>query len=641
MAYWHSRHKWLTFSVALAVALTAVYWAGLFGDFAFDDFGSIVGNTALRSGSDGQNTWMAAANSGIAGPLGRGLSMLSFAFNYRFFGESAFSFKLTNLTLHYANALLVLVLARQVLYFLNPSIGARQAAAMAMLVCAAWALHPLNSLPVVYVVQRMTSLSALFMLAGVSLYLYGRRAKTPVGHTAIAISLLLCWPAALLAKETGVLFAVYLFLCEWLLLRSLQNVPVKHLRLAAVLGVTVLLVLGWANWGIVTSGYRVRDFNLQERLLTEARVLWFYAQQLMLPVPGSFGLYLDDFTVSRGLLTPPTTLLAIIGWGIVISMAYIRRHRWPVFAFAVFWFLGSHVLESTVLPLELVFEHRNYLASLGLLIWLAGIALPPEAGPHTDRIRTLLVLGFIGYCAFVTSLRASQWADDFGRRQVEVFNHPQSPRAHYEMAIALQERTFEVNHGSPEAYQRIQLHLQTAADLDLNGKLAPMGLLYLDCLAGKPQDQTVMDDFLRRLATRQFTYLDRNTVQGLSALLIHNKLCLPPKGVQAILEAGLSNPQIDGSLRGSFYAVGMDYALAHLRDANLALQFARAAVAVAPADLAFRTNLIRLLLQTGQREAAKSEYSRLIALPNAASHSAAIAELKVLIESAQLYAPPR
>ena len=628
------------FALLLAVALAAIYWAGLSGDFAFDDYGSIVANPALRTGADGHNNWMAAAHSGIAGPLGRGLSMLSFAVNYRFFGEAAFSFKLTNLLIHYANALLVLVVARQMLPLLHPAIGARRVAAVASLVCVAWALHPMNALPVVYVVQRMTSLAAFLMLAGVSLYLFGRRAKSPVGVTAIALSVLLCWPAAVLSKESGVLFAVYLFLCEWLLLRSFQTVLLKYLILVAVTGGAVLLALGWTHWSMLTSGYAVRDFDLTERLLTEARVLWFYIQQLVLPVPGSFGLYLDDIAVSRGLLSPPTTLLAIIAWCAVVVLAFIQRQRWPAFAFAVFWFLGSHLLESTVFPLELVFEHRNYLASLGLFVWLAGIALPTTPGWQRHWPRVALVLGFVCYCAFVSGLRASQWSDDFGRRQVEVYNHPRSARAHYEMAIGLQEHTFEADRGSPQAYVQILDHLKAATTLDPNSKLAPLGLLYLDCLAGKPQDPTTLTELLHRLATQKFTHLDRNAVQGLSVMLINNKLCLPANGVQSLLSAGLSNPLADGALRGAFFAVGMDYALAHQHDSTLALQFAQAAAAAAPEDLAFSTNLIHLFLQTGQREAAKKEYSRLSALPVAASKPAAIAQLKVLIESAQSHATP-
>lgn len=629
----------LTFTLILAVTLLAVYWTGLSGDFAFDDLGSIVGNTTLRSGSEGQNTWMAAANSGTAGPLGRGLSMLSFAFNYRYFGEDAFSFKLTNLSIHYVNALLVLTLVRQILPLLDTRIETRRAQMVAMLVCAAWALHPMNALPVLYVVQRMTSLSAFFMLAGLALYLFGRRTPNRLGYTAIAASLLLCWPAAVLSKETGVLFTVYLFLCEWLLLRSIQKLPPRILWTATLLCGAMLFTLSWANWSMVTAGYRVRDFDLPERLMTETRVLWFYVQQIVFPVPGSFGLYLDDMAVSHGLLSPPSTAVAIAGWMVVLILAYTQRLRWPAFLFAVFWFWGSHLLESTVVPLELVFEHRNYLASLGLFVWLACIAVPPQSGAATPRPQQVLALVFVCYCAFVTSLRASQWADDFSRRQVEVYNHPQSARAHYEMAISLQERTFEAGQPSPAAYQRIRDHLQSAATLDRNSKLAPLGLLYIACLAERPQHRPDLSELLHRFSTQRFTHLDRNAVQGMSAMLVNNKLCLTPVDVLSLLEAGLSNPLLDNSMYGSLYAVGMDYALARLQDPHLASQYAQAAVAVAPSEVAFRSNLIHLYLRMSQREEAKSEYSRLSTLPASAAKSAAMTQLKVLIDSAKPHAP--
>lgn len=639
MRHRFSQVVWFAFPLVCATILIAVYWSGLCGDFAFDDFASIVTNAALRSGNEGQTSWMSAANSSNAGPLGRGLSMLSFAFNYRFFGEDAFSFKLTNLSIHYVNALLVLTLVRQILPLLDARIETQRTQILAMLVCTAWALHPMNALPVLYVVQRMTSLSAFFMLAGLSLYLFGRRTRSHLGYAAIAASLLLCWPAAVLSKETGVLFAVYLFLSEWLLLRSFQRMSPRILWPMTLICGALLLTLSWANWSMVTAGYRVRDFDLAERLMTESRVLWFYVQQLVFPVPGSFGLYLDDIAVSRGLLNPPLTAIAIAGWVVVLSLAYAQRQRWPTFSFAMFWFWGSHLLESTVVPLELVFEHRNYVASLGIFVWLAGLAVPSQNGGATTRPRFMLVLAFVCYCAFATSLRASQWADDFTRRQVEVYNHPQSARANYEMAIGLQERTFEAGHPSPAAYQRIRDHLQSATTLDTNSKLAPLGLLYLDCLADKPQNPASLTELMRRFATQKFSYMDRNAVQGLSIMLVNNKLCLPPLDVQRLLEAGLSNPQLDNSLRAALYAVGMDYALARLQDPHLALQYAQTAVAVAPSEVAFRSNLIHLYLRMSQLEAAKSEYSHLSTFPASAAKSAAMAQLKVLIDSAKPHAP--
>ena len=631
----------LCFPIVLFATLLVVYWAGLFGDFAFDDFGNIVANHSLRVADDSWAAWKGAADSGIAGPMGRGLSMLSFALNYRFFGEAPFSFKLGNLGLHYVNALGVLILARQVVFLANRAISPRYAWTMAACVSAIWALHPMNALPVLLVVQRMTSLSAFFMLAGLSLYLYGRTTPSKRGYGAIALSLLLCLPGAIYSKETGILLPAYLLVCEWLLLGGFKALSPKAVRRLALLGGALLLALCWMNWGIVTSGYRLRDFSLQERLMTEARVLWFYVQQMLWPMPQSFGLYHDDIAISRGLLEPPVTVLAIGGWIVATALAYRLRNGQRLFAFAVFWFLASHALESTILPLEIVFEHRNYLAGFGLFLWLASLLLPDESVQQGRLPRTVLVLGLAAFFGFVSSLRASQWSDDFSRRQVEVFNHPQSARANYEYAIGVQEKTFEAGKGGEQAYALVRMHLQRAATLDRIGKTAVTGLVYLDCAAGKPKDTGLAADLQRRFADTRFNYEDRSLLQSLSTILVARKLCMNDDDVQALIHAGFSNPSLDGTTRSMLNALAMDYAAAVLHSIPLALEYAQAAAASEPTSLALRVNLINLYLQSGKVDQAKQEYARLLTLPMPLHDKPSMDNLKNVFEAIEHHAPTR
>ncbi|MBC7621527.1 MAG: tetratricopeptide repeat protein [Candidatus Saccharibacteria bacterium] len=636
-----SRFLLFCFPFVLGAVLLAVYWAGLSGGFAFDDIGNIVGNRALRVADNTWVAWKAAFSSGVAGPLGRGLSMLSFALNYRFFGEPAFSFKLVNFGIHYANALLVLVLARQVLELAKPTVGTRYAWRVAVCVSTIWALHPLNATPVLFIVQRMTSLSAFFMLAGVSLYLYGRRTPSRLGWGAIVLSLLLCLPAAVSSKETGVLFPLYLLLVEWLLLGSFKTLSPKAMLWGALLASALLFALCWEFWGIVTSGYRLRDFDLPERLMTESRVLWFYVQQLLWPMPRAFGLYHDDIPISRGLLAPQTTLLAIFGWIGVVAVAYRLRNRQPLFAFAVFWFLASHALESTFLPLEITFEHRNYLASIGLLLWLVSVVLPDKAIQQWKVPRQALIMGFGAYCGFVSSLRASQWADDWTRRKVEVFNHPQSARANYEYAIGILEQTYEVGQGSTQAYDLVRLHLQRAVALDRIGKTASIGLVYLDCLAGKPKDARLASDLLARFATTPFNHGDRDLFQSLPTMLIEKKLCMDDESVIALISAGISNPNLDETARAMLYALAMDYAIAVLHSIPLALTYAQAAVTSDPGSLALRINLIQLYVQSGKVDQAKQEYARLLTLPMPLRDKPSMDYLKSKFEATEHHAPTR
>jgi hypothetical protein len=507
-------------------------------------------------------------------------------------------------------------------------------------ITAVWALHPLNVTPVLFVVQRMTSLSAFFILSALSLYLYGRQAKNKRGLIAIGLSLLLFWPVAILSKETGLLLPIYLFLLEWLLLGTFQSVSVKAKWLAFLAVGGLLIVACWAKWGLITAGYRVRDFDLPERLMTETRILWFYIRQLILPAPEVFGLFHDDIVISRGLLAPPATLLAMVGWIAITALALQQRARWPLFAFAVLWFLASHLLESTVLPLEVAYEHRNYLASLGIFLWLASLLFPAEKDAQWRIPRLVLAICFVVFCGLLTSMRSLQWADEFQRTQVEVADHPDSARANYQAATDMMQRTYESGGGNPMAYQMVQFHYRRAAELDKGSKAPLMGLLYLDCAAGLPKNTTVKTSLLERFSSARFTFGDRAVVQSLSALLVENKLCLNDQEVKQLIEAGLSNTTADGSMRGMINAVAMDYASAKMRSLPIALQYAQAAVTADPGNVALHVNLIHLYIQSNKVGDARREYIALANRQLSVRDKPDMDKLKILFDAMEKNAEP-
>lgn len=567
--------------------------------------------------------------------------MATFALNFYVFGDSPFSFKLTNLVIHMANAMLVFVLVRQLWQRLGYDTRSAQSLIPAILVTAVWALHPINLTPVLFVVQRMTSLSALFVLAALTLYLYGRQAKNIPGYLAITASILLCWPAAILSKETGVLLPLYVFLIEWLVLGTFKSVPAKAKWLSLLTLGAAVVGLCWVKWGFITAGYGVRDFNLYERLLTETRVLWFYVRQLLLPMPAVFGLFHDDIAISRGLLAPATTLLAIVGWLAAIALALQQRGRRSLFSFAVLWFLASHLLESTIFPLEIAYEHRNYLASLGLWVWLASLLFPEQSKLKWLVPRLVLAGSFVFFCGLVTSMRTMQWADEFQRSQIEAKDHPDSARANYEAANVMMQLTYEAGGGNPIAYQMIQYHYRRATKLDANSKAPLIGLLYLDCAASLPKNIATQAELRERFASARFTFGDRGVVQSLSGLLIENRLCLDDDDVKALIDAALSNPSANGPIRGMIYAVAMDHAAAKMHDTPLALTYAQAAVASDPGSVALRVNLIHLYIQSNQVAQAKQEYAGLMARKLPARDQASFNELKSLFETMEKNANSR
>jgi hypothetical protein len=537
-----------------------VYWAGLHGSFVFDDFPNIVHNAILHEFSGSFESLVSAATSGTSSPLGRPLSMASFAMNLYYFGENPFSFKVANLAIHITNAALLAVFVRQLCIRVGSPNNSLYSLIPPIWIATTWVLHPINLTPVLFVVQRMTSLSAFFMLAALTSYLYGRENKSIRGIIALAVSILVFWPAAILSKETGILFPIYVLLIEWLIVGSLKLISVKLKWVFFLAGILVLVIFLREKWHLISPGYLVRNFDLSERILTESRVLWFYVYQILMPRPELFGLFHDDIEISRSLISPSLTLVAVFAWVGLVALAFQQRERRPLFAFGVFWFLVSHSLESTVLPLEIAYEHRNYLAFIGLYLWIAIFLFPGQEKKRWEMPRLFFAASFIVACGLMTSLRSLQWSDEFQRSQAEVGHHPDSARANYQAATVILQRTYESRVSNPFAYQMVQFHFKRAAELNLDAKAPLVGLLYLDCLAGLPKNVTTLSSARKRFALGRFGFEDRGVVQSLSGFFVENRLCLDDLDVTSVIDAALSNPTADGPMRGLIYATAMDFA---------------------------------------------------------------------------------
>src|SRR5215469_989989 len=158
----------LQLALCLITLLAAVmaYWPGLSGGFALDDYTNIVQNEALKVEDLSWSALSHAAFSFQAGITMRPISMLSFTLNEFLYGDGPLSFKITNLCIHLLNGLLVCVLLLQLLgaYRARYATGIPEERVhwLAIITGGLWLLHPLNLMPVLYVVQRETSLSSFF-----------------------------------------------------------------------------------------------------------------------------------------------------------------------------------------------------------------------------------------------------------------------------------------------------------------------------------------------------------------------------------------------------------------------------------------------------------------------------------------------
>lgn len=420
----------LFFVVLLALTLI-VYWPGLSGPFLFDDFPNLAGLGNFGGVRDWES-FRQFVFTGIAGPTGRPLALASFLIDDNAWPSNPYAFKYTNLMLHLLTGVLLVVLLRQLLAIHAPQ-QARRNLWIALAVAGFWLLHPMNVSTVLYVVQRMAILSALFTVLALIGYACGRRllAERPrTAYLTMGLALVFGTAAATLSKENGILTPVLALVLEETILRR-HSGPRPHLAfrllflwvpLAAI--PAYFSLIAWS--GRLAGGYAYRPFTLPERLLTQACALWEYVGHWLLPRPGQRGLYADDYPVSHGLLDPWYTLPAVFALIAATATALWLRIRQPLVAAAILFYLAGHLLESSFVPLELYFEHRNYLPAMLLALpvafTIATAAIPRRLRAAGGALALLIPALLTGWLALL-------WRDEVQLAVYWARQHPQSVRA--------------------------------------------------------------------------------------------------------------------------------------------------------------------------------------------------------------------
>lgn len=445
---------------ALMPALVLIiYLPGLNGPFVFDDVTNILTNPAVAK-PDMEPAWFAEIlRAGMAGPLGRPLAYLTFGLNHHMAGgfDNVWVFKLTNLGIHIVNSLLVWHLVNLLVTHLILTARLRDTTlvrAIPLMTAMLFAVHPIQLTSVLYVVQRMTSLSALFVLGGLSIFLRGRlllpsrhvRAFVFMG-AGMAIGLL-----GLASKENAILVIPLAAVIEYVALTrdrlSARTRSQLGLFYLVTTGIPLLIVALWISLdpSLLLKSYATRDFSLTERLLTESRILWFYLYLLAVPQLSALSLFHDDMAISRTLFEPVTTLIAILSIIILIAAAVRLRRRLPLVSFSIIWFFVAHALESGVIGLELAHEHRNYLPSLGFMLLVAhGISALPEK-THRDTVSIIIAGGLIVILGATTLARSFIWSDEQRLLYHTAKNHPHSPRAQFMYGEYLLNRASDPRH---------------------------------------------------------------------------------------------------------------------------------------------------------------------------------------------------
>ena len=419
-------------AIVLASLAIGIYSGTYDHPFAFDDANSITENPKIWIKDLQPSTiWKAGTESREAGH--RPLAFASFAVNYFFGNENGkiipSGFHIVNSVIHAINGVLVYFLALLTFRRISEQTSSGKGPAkpvlsfwMALFAAGLFVAHPIQTQAVTYIVQRMTSMATLFYLLALLLYILGR--IQPWGALRIALwagvllSFGLSWSSKQLALPLLFVIPLYEWFffqdlsIAWLKRRDVQIVACVAILVATIVGVGALAQVNedssWNPLSRLTAGYAKRDFTMAERLYTQPRVVMQYLGLVALPMPGRMSL-LHEMDPSTSLISPPTSLLSLLAIVGMIGAAIWFARRQRLLSFALLWFFIHLVIESTVLPLEMIYEHRIYLPFVGVALGVSYLL-------WTLLARQKLWAG-IACCTLIAVLSAatvernSDWAD--------------------------------------------------------------------------------------------------------------------------------------------------------------------------------------------------------------------------------------
>lgn len=510
----------------LFASVLLVYWPGRSGPFMLDDLWNLA-PLGHDGGIQSLRQWLAFVFGGEAGSLGRPISLASFTLNALHWPADPLAFKLTNILIHGLNTTAVYWLIRMVLGATRVPAD-RACAALAALM---WGLHPTQVSAVLYVVQRMALLSTLFILLGLIAYAHGRRLlneRPRLGYRWILGGIVGCGALAVFSKENGVLLPLMALTVEYTVFLKLPSPPhwqkVRPLLLRVPMyALAAYLAFTAPSW---IDSYHARPWSPAERLAAQGPILLQYLGNFFAPRLDAGGLFHDELQVQALLKLAP------LAWGVLVlaGVAAIGlRKRLPVLALAVLWFFAAHALESTILPLELAFEHRNYLASIGFVVALAAAASRLSASARTV-IGASVVVAF----GFMTLAQARIWGNELAAAHVWTAEHPRSARAHQFAAAVLQ--------GNGDI-ARSQALMQAFAARNPDDVTAQVQSLELRCLAGEDiaAEASALPEALRSFP---MTYAVPDTI-GHLVTMVDDEMCrLDSRTLHRVIDAAMDSPYL-------------------------------------------------------------------------------------------------
>jgi tetratricopeptide (TPR) repeat protein len=415
--------------------------------FVFDDIAKIKENPDIRLTHINLKK-IFDAGFGKSSPQSRPLGNLTFALNYFFHQYNVTGYHVVNVSIHILSAFFLYLFLKTTLKLSTVQTRYKQPHIIAFFAALIWLVHPVATQSVTYIVQRLNSLAALFFVLAFYLYLKGRLADQSAKKWSWIGAAALSWVLALGCKQNAATLPFFIFVYEWYFFQDLSKEWLTR-RLKYLLGITAFFILlfliytGFNPWEKIQSfhDYGLFEFTIGERILTQFRVVVYYLSLIFFP--HSARLNLDyDFPLSYSLINPPTTLLALVVILGLVGIAFYLSKKHRLISFCIIWFFGNLVIESSILPLAIIFEHRIYLPSMLVILLVVMLAFD-YIKPRWLTIAMLCIA--ITICSYWTYERNKIWQSKLTIWGDSVQKSPNKARPHINMGKSLSdlERTDE------------------------------------------------------------------------------------------------------------------------------------------------------------------------------------------------------
>ena len=451
-----TKNKWKTVAYLLILMMTGIliYANSVNAPFQFDSEIRIENNPAIHMVDFNLESLKKAI---LENPSKtRLIPFITFTFNYYFGRLSPVGYHWVNIIIHIFCAGLLFIFCRETLLLcakfnktgsqgvdynistFHPDHNA--ASLIAFFAALLWLSHPVNTSAVTYTIQRVTSLAALFYILSLICYIKGRNRQQTTGSLtrraliwfAGAVLSAIC---AVITKQNAAMLPLFILLYEWIFFQQLKPIKLKKLLVLAtpfaiLFTAAVFYYMPGNPADIIINWYGRLDFTLPQRLLTQSRVVIFYISLFFFPV--SARLNLDyDYPLSQLTINPFTTIFALAAIIAITGIAIYRPRQQSLMLFTVLWFFGNLVIESTVIPLAMIYEHRTYLPFMLLCLMVsfyAYLLLKKNMGVYIG----ILVLALLAF-GLETYQRNAEWQDPVNFARDVAIKSPHKFRPQYNL----------------------------------------------------------------------------------------------------------------------------------------------------------------------------------------------------------------